>query len=277
MGSLLQTLYESSLGDEATSQIEILAGVTDGISSTLPLSDPLKGLSILYSPRSNLLPDLWDSSSFAPDIEQDKAASVSFLSNPLAGDTRALDVTLPLANTVFQNGRRSTLFASRWLKKPGHSLVHDITRQKQTQRVGPRGSSVDQAASFLPLLPLTAPRKIVAGLGNILRQVEVDGSPSPASKELEVLIPQVFDVRSERYGPSSSGPIGVWAWVIPPHVLGRENLSDLKVFQTHSSHPEAKLATEAVDVFSRLMSSGCRLHKIRKWNNATDVLYILTH
>lgn len=264
MGSLLQTLYESSLGDEATSQIEILAGVTDGISSTLPLSDPLKGLSILYSPRSNLLPDLWDSSSFAPDIEQDKAASVSFLSNPLAGDTRALDVTLPLANTVFQNGRRSTLFASRWLKKPGHSLVHDITRQKQTQRVGPRGSSVDQAASFLPLLPLTAPRKIVAGLGNILRQVEVDGSPSPASKELEVLIPQVFDVRSERYGPSSSGPIGVWAWVIPPHVLEKENLLDLKVFQTHSSHPEAELATEAVDVFSRLMSSGCRLHKIRK-------------
>lgn len=264
MGSLLQTLYESSLSNEATSQINILAGVTDGIPSTLPLSDPQRGLSILYSSRSSLLPDLWDSSSFSPGIEKDEVASVSFLSNPLAGDTRALDVTVPLANTVFQNGRRSTLFASRWLKEPNHSLVHNITRQKQTQLIAPRGSSVAHTAAFLPLMPLTAPRKILAGLGNILRQVEVDGSPSPASKELEVLIPQIFDARSNRYGPTSSGPIGVWAWVIPPHVVEKERLSHLKVFQTDSSQPESELATEAIDVFSRLISSGCRLHKIRK-------------
>ncbi|KAK7741952.1 hypothetical protein SLS62_010847 [Diatrype stigma] len=262
MGSLLQTLYESSLSSEEASQIDILAGVVDGIPSTLPLSDPHRGLSILYSSTSSILPNLWDPSSFSPETEQDKASSVSFLSNPLAGDPRTVDVTIPLANTIFQNGRRSTLFASRWQKGPSHSLVHEATRQKQTQKVAPRGTSVNHTLPFLPLLPLIAPRKIVAGLGNILRQVEVDGSPSPASKELEVLIPQIFDVREKRYGTSSSGPIGVWAWVIPPHVVETEKLLDLKVFKADSAYSEAELATEAVDVFSRLTSSGCRLHKI---------------
>lgn len=264
MGTLLQTLYEPSLNSEGTSQIDILAGVVDGITSTLPLSDPHRGLSILYSSTSSILPNLWDPSSFSPKTEQDKASSVSFLSNPLAGDTRTVDATIPLANTIFQNGRRSTLFASRWQKGSGHSLVHGFTRQKQTQNVTPRGTSANHTHPFLPLLPLIAPRKIVAGLGNILRQVEVDGSPSPASKELEVLIPQVFDVREKRYGASSPGPIGVWAWVIPPHVVETEKLLDLKVFSAESAYSEAELATEAVDVFSRLTSSGCRLHKICK-------------
>ncbi|RYP56692.1 hypothetical protein DL769_009882 [Monosporascus sp. CRB-8-3] len=72
----------------------------------------------------------------------------------------------------------------------------------------------------------------------------------------------MFDIRSKRHGPSSSGPIGVWAWVIPPHVVEAERLSDLKVFRANSSHSEAELATESAEVFSRLTSSGCRLHKI---------------
>ncbi|RYP72201.1 hypothetical protein DL771_004331 [Monosporascus sp. 5C6A] len=77
-----------------------------------------------------------------------------------------------------------------------------------------------------------------------------------------MLIPEIFDIRSKRHGPSSSGPIGVWAWVIPPHVVEAERLSDLNVFRANSSHSEAELATESAEVFSRLTSSGCRLHKI---------------
>ncbi|RYP68905.1 hypothetical protein DL770_008363 [Monosporascus sp. CRB-9-2] len=77
-----------------------------------------------------------------------------------------------------------------------------------------------------------------------------------------MLIPEIFDTRSKRHGPSSSGPIGVWAWVIPPHVVKAERLSDLRVFRANSSHSEAELATESAEVFSKLTSSGCRLHKI---------------
>ncbi|RYO76538.1 hypothetical protein DL766_002591 [Monosporascus sp. MC13-8B] len=77
-----------------------------------------------------------------------------------------------------------------------------------------------------------------------------------------MLLPEIFDIRSKRHGPSSSGPVGVWVWVIPPHVVEAESLSDLKVFRANSSHSEAELATESAEVFSRLTSFGCRLHKI---------------
>ena len=268
MGNLLQMLYGPSLGNERSAQIDLLAGVADGISSTLPFSDPRRGFSILYGSNGDFLPDLWDEGSFSPNIEPERGAHVSFLSNPLAGDCRPLDITLPLANTVFQNGRRSTLFASRWRREPGDALRLDYTRHKQTQRIAPRGSAVGHTTPSTPLLPLTAPRKIVAGLGNILRQVEVDGAATPASKELEVLIPQVFDARSKKHGSSfSSGPIGVWAWVIPAHVVEAERLRDLKVFPADASLSEAELATESVEVFSRLTSSSCRLHKICKYIN----------
>ncbi len=276
IGTLLQRLYGASLAREDTSQIDILCGVVDGIPSTLPLVNPQRGLSILYSSTSDILPDLWDENSFAPDIEQENTASISFLSNPLTDDTRSLEVTLPLANTIFQNGRQSTLFASRWRKEQGDRLALATTRWKQTQRVTPGGHSVEHTIPFIPLLPLTTPRKILTGLGNILRQVEVDGSPAPASKELELLIPEVFAVRSKRYGPSSSGPIGVWAWVIPPHVIAAEILSDLEVFQADSHQSEAELATKAEGVFAKLTSSGCRLHKICKRDNGAYILCLLT-
>ena len=272
MGSLLQTIYGPASGHETPSQIDLLAGVADGVSSPLPFGDPRRGFSLLYGSTGDILPDLWDESSFSPNIEPERGAYVSFLSNPLAGDCRPLDITLPLANTVFQNGRRSTLFASRWRRDSGDALSLDFTRHKQTQRVAPRGSAVGHTTPSIPLLPLTAPRKIVAGLGNILRQVEVDGAATPASKELEVLIPQVFDARSKRHGPSSSsGPIGVWAWVIPAHVVEAERLLDLKVFQSDAPLSETELAASSVDVFSRLASSSCRLHKICEYITIVEI------
>ena len=268
MGSLLQTLHGSSSGSDAPSQIDILAGVADGITTPLPFSDPQRGFSILYGSAGDILPDLWDESSFSPNIEPEKGAYISFLSNPLAGDCRPLDITLPLASTIFQNGRRSTLFASRWRKGPGEALRHELTSHKQMQRVAPHGSTVGHTKPSIPLIPLTAPRKITAGLGNILRQVEIDGAATPASKELEMLIPQVFEARSKRHGSSSAGPIGVWAWVIPPHVVEAEQLQDLQVFQAdNASLSESELAAKSVDVFSRLTSSCCRLHRICEYDD----------
>lgn len=45
--------------------------------------------------------------------------------------------------------------------------------------------------------------------------------------------------------------------------MEKHNLLGLKVFEAKLSQSEAELSLEAMDVFSELLSSGCRLHKIR--------------
>ncbi|KAL7627809.1 hypothetical protein AAE478_002004 [Parahypoxylon ruwenzoriense] len=262
MSGLLETLFKSNLGDKISTQdVDVLSAVTDGLTQSRLFGGPQTGLSILYGSAS-FLPDLWNPEDFGSNVNQDRESSVSFLSNPLAGDTRPLEITLPLANTIFQTGRRSTLFASKWKRSHNGSMTLATMEEKRTQRIRPHDLSADHTRPLLPLLPLTPPRKIVAGLGNIVRQVEVDGSVTPASKELESLIPKVFDARSKRDGLYSPGPIGVWCWVLPPHVLGTQDFLDLGIFQAELSQSEAEVSLEAMGVFSKLISSGCRLHKI---------------
>ncbi|KAI0022404.1 hypothetical protein F4780DRAFT_734096 [Xylariomycetidae sp. FL0641] len=262
MSNILKQLFQSTeKGQHSPNHIDLLVGVTDGLSPRQLLGEPQQGFSVIYGSTTNILPDLWKKNEVQA-VSEETAASVSFVTNPLAGDSRPLEITLPLANTVFQNGRRSTLLASRWQKSPEGSW--GLTRVDPTpmQKIAPGGFSVDHASPSVPLIPLTPPRKIVAGLGNIVRQVEVDGTATPASKELEALIPRVFEARDKQQDEPSMGPIGVWCWVIPPHVVKTKNLLSLPIFQPESARPEAELAAEVMNTFSELIPAGCRLHKI---------------
>lgn len=72
-------------------------------------------------------------------------------------------------------------------------------------------TSSGQSRITLPLVPVTPARRIVAGLGNILRQVDVDGRPTPASKELEEAIPLLLARRANK----RAAVVGVWAVVYP--------------------------------------------------------------
>ncbi|KAI1334011.1 hypothetical protein F5Y15DRAFT_403120 [Xylariaceae sp. FL0016] len=245
--------------------IDVLSGVVDGLGpqKRSSLGEPLSGFSILHGPTANILPGLWDPVSFdTTRHSQDTASSISFITNPLEGDTRPLEITLPLANTIFQNGRRSTLYASKWQNSQDGYTTTSSRNQKIAQSMSANGPAIKHASPKIPLIPLAPPRKIVAGLGNIVRQVEVDGNATPASKELEDLIPKVFESRLKQYRISSQGPIGVWCWVIPSHVIESMNLRDLHVFEPGSSQAELTLAMNSLGVFSRLLSTGCRLHKI---------------
>ncbi|OTB06427.1 hypothetical protein M426DRAFT_318840 [Hypoxylon sp. CI-4A] len=263
MSQMLQTLFnKNDTKQNKTEDINVLCAVTDGLIPRRLFNEPQTGFSILYGSASCMLPGLWDHTDFASNTDQDSESSVSFLANPLPKDIRPLEITLPLANTVFQNGKRSTLFASKWQHDSNGTLVCASVQDKRTQKIRHHTTSAGHISPVLPLLPLTAPRKVVAGLGNIVRQVEVNGSPTPASKELEGLIPKIFDIRAARDSSYTPGPIGVWCWVIPPHVVEKYNLLNINVFQAESSQSEAELSLKTMDVFSELVSSGCRLHKI---------------
>ncbi|KAI1481978.1 hypothetical protein F4774DRAFT_417336 [Daldinia eschscholtzii] len=263
VSGILESLFKpkTSLRDNSN-PIDVLCAVTDGLTPKRLFSEPCTGLSILYGSANDILPGLWSADDSGSNTSQDRESSVSFLSNPLRRDTRPLEITLPLANTIFQNGRRSTLFASRWQLDHDDSIMRTMIHEKQSQTIGLRATSGNHIKPFLPLLPLTPPRKIVAGLGNIVRQVEVNGTTTPASKELEAIIPKVFDTRAERDTSYSPGPIGVWCWVIPPEVVEKRDLLNIQIFGSGSSQSEAELSLEVMNVFSELLSSGCRLHKI---------------
>ncbi|KAI5925237.1 hypothetical protein F4810DRAFT_708623 [Camillea tinctor] len=267
MSTILETLFRSTRngGQANPLHIDVLAGVVDGISSNDLLGEPQAGFSILYGQTENILPDLWDGESLSLQATGESGtASIRFAMNPLEGDIRPLELTLPLANTVFQNGRQSTLSATRWESSPQGPITLKAANHKSTQSIFAYGDLANHTSSHIPLLPVTPPRKVIAGLGNIVRQVEVDGSATPASRELEVLIPKILDFRSKRHATASSGPVGVWCWVIPAHVAEAKKLFDVKILSIESlqSDSEAELAEKSIKVFSELLSAGCRLHKI---------------
>ncbi|KAI0391152.1 hypothetical protein F5Y17DRAFT_22848 [Xylariaceae sp. FL0594] len=262
MSTFLKTLLKSESATPADgSSLNILSGVTDGISSSDMSHDPRPGISVLRGRTDTILPGLWAEGDFE-NVTTDSVSAVSFATNPLARNTGTLKVTLPLANTVFQNGRRSTLFASRWDVGNDGSLNLRTRGAKAMQQINSIGHSVNHTSSTIPLLPLTPPRKIVASLGNIIRQIEVGGSATPASQELEAIIPKIFEERA-RHSPSATPkPIGVWCWVIPPRVVESTDFERLKLFQAGSSETEADIVSSSTELFSELLSSGCRLHKI---------------
>ncbi|ORY66321.1 uncharacterized protein BCR38DRAFT_339204 [Pseudomassariella vexata] len=264
MASFLKRLYSPQKLDEKDDlfTLDVISGVADGLSPSKLLGKPESGFSVLYGSQVSL-PDIFETDTVAsrgPDL----ASSISLV---LKSDKKAEprhEITMPLANTVFQNGQRSTLFATRWFWHSGlrKSPVLSKIVEKQHQRILAKLEMAQ--ATYIPLLPLTPPRKIVAGLGNIVTKVNVQGVVTTASQELEHLIPQLLDIRSKSDAAWTPGPIGVWAWVIPARVLESEKnlLFNLRVFQDHASEPEEKLTQEATRGYRKLLSLGCRLHKI---------------
>ncbi|KAI0478551.1 hypothetical protein GGR56DRAFT_327593 [Xylariaceae sp. FL0804] len=260
LSALLHALFRplSSHGARV-GDVDVLLGVTDGLSPRHLLSEPQTGFSILYGSASHILPDLWNPQGFE-DVSPDTKSTISFLTSPLDGNPKPLEITLPLANTIFKNGRRSTLSASMWESSSG--VFSEMGLQpKRTQRIG--AVDITEGDQYIwpmvPLIPITPPRKIVAGLGNIIRQVEVRGNSVPASMELETVITRIFQARAtgEKDGASSARPIGVWCWVIPPHVAQH---ADFGTF--HNGVLEATRGSDAMFRVQRLLSSECRLHRI---------------
>ncbi|KAK1832895.1 hypothetical protein QBC39DRAFT_403783 [Podospora conica] len=243
------------------SGLDVLAAAVDAIphlSTPTGAYTTTQGLSILHGPSASLLPDLW---SPTPTTSVSEKASLEFHLPPLPlpSDPRArpLRVTLPAALTLFANGRPHTVLASRWTTSPTASprLVDVAARSHAVIRPGPAASSSSRIV--LPLVPVTPARRVVAGLGNILRQVEVDGRPTPASKELEEAIPRLLAARAERGWERQA--VGVWAVVYP---AATEGVRFPGVVVGGSSGGEAEAAGEVEGMMGGLLARGGHVRKV---------------
>lgn len=272
----------------------LLAGVVDGLCARSPSRELQEGLSIQVGCLDGLLPGLWDDTSLS-DAAQSMSHSVADPDQPSSlsillprketGEDARVSVTLPLANTLFSNGRRSTLLASEWrLAAEFSNTPVEIVRsaEKHNQVVDlQRSFMFDQIQMQAPLVPITHPRKILEGLGNIIAKVQVNGEPYPASMELQTNIPRLIEARRAlAHSSPVSGAIGVWAMIYPRHMfLPREDMTrflrsvgglDLgsaigKLAFDMSNDPE-RLAWENEAVLRHSFFLGARLHKICELN-----------
>ena len=250
--------------------MDILVAVVDSVRVPQDFTDPppSEGLAIMTGDSAQeLLPDLWEEGTTAPenpgDIIKTDKASLEFHLPPITDDERPLHVTLPLANTVFTNGRPHTMFAARLTSEPETTptFTHLIEKSSQTILTG-RGPRYYSSISS-PLVPITQARKIVTGLGNILRQVEINGKPTGASKELEEYIPDFLEARSHPTNRVEERPLTVWAAIYPEGHFSpaQQPLSPLRA-QDGGTIQEEVYSKPFKSIMPSLLTSGCHIRQV---------------
>ncbi|KFY26361.1 hypothetical protein V493_04131 [Pseudogymnoascus sp. VKM F-4281 (FW-2241)] len=226
--SLLQTIFPATLD---AAEVETILGVVDGLvpSDISSLgSDRITpaegfGVSIIlrkpgdYQGERRLRQSAIDFRSSPTD-----SSSITVrVHDPIAveltkASQRHSDVTVPLANTTFRNGRTSTLLEVRWERSsPGSQFKQTRSNELESLTISDNFSGkLFESFTSIPLEPITETRHIASGLGNIVRTLtDASGKEIPASSELEA---SVVSYLSSRGLPEQT--VGVWALVFPGEV-----------------------------------------------------------
>lgn len=122
-------------------------------------------------------------------------------------------VTVPLANTIFQNGKPSFLQHTRWDVQDGEFTLSKKWDDKRFTTIYAFYGINKPLLSFLPARPVTPFRTIESGMGNIVREICFDeGDVGPASRELETVVSEI----SNSLGGST---VDIWALLVPNEVV----------------------------------------------------------
>lgn len=233
IADVLKTIFPFRQGlpasDSDATEVQTILAVVDGLCPSAPLSDEpqtAEGFSIMVCVGESRIPgydrkDLVDPGH--PETTQIPNITFHLYNGGSVKNTKTfIDVSMPLANTLFHNGRASTLFLGRWKRSPSDHIFHQIENSDKQSctiptdcsrlRLGPMKLGVDRK----PLLtPLTVPRRIASGLGNIVRQLaDADGKLLPASVELEKSVVSFLESKNL---PQQT--VSVWAWIIPAYLF----------------------------------------------------------
>ena len=217
--------------------------------------------------------------------KHERTVSFRFLSDVrrlLGGRRLPADVTvvkLPLANTIFQTGQRSTMFSAHWRKPLGAQLWKQEARQHFDHKsvflpVGKLNQICDMTHRHrrqqnitisMPLIPLTNSREVRASVGNIIREIGQAAEEElsfPASHELEQAVSSYFDER--RLPPSTAA---VWALVMPKAlVLAHQSALKLADQQVSDELQRAVRQKRGREVYNAvpflLICMGASLHRV---------------
>jgi hypothetical protein len=231
----------------------------DAIPNPADIGEPRSGFSFLLgAARHTNWTDAPSQGIQEADLAEsgDVRSTLVFPMPPLVYQAPPVNVTLPLANTVFTTGKVSTTLSGTW---------HGSSRSQSWTWSWPPGlpahmgeltipsplPAKSRGRVSIPLKSITAARKVISGLGNIVREVEIDGQACSASAELEAVIPRLLAEQE------NAGPMPVWALVIP------EDAPDVKNVLEISELLNSPASAESRDlIFKALLAHGCRFHKI---------------
>lgn len=232
----LKTIFpfrqEPPAPDSDATEVQTILAVVDGLSPSTPLfNEPLtaEGFSIMVCVGESRIPgydckDLVDPGH--PETTQIPNITFHLYDGGSIKNTSTfIDVAMPLANTLFRNGRASTLLLGRWKRSPSDHIFHQVENSEKQSCTIPTDCSrlklgrmkFDFGRKML-LTPLTVPRPIASGLGNIVRQLaDSYGNLLPASVELEKSVVSFLERKNL---PQQT--VSVWAWIIPAPLFHAE-------------------------------------------------------
>ena len=234
--------------------------------------DGSEGLSCVVLDSGSAAPDLWSlrpQSNERETMTIQQRCTLSFVFAPtnlhLSLPSTDVDVRqsivsrtlqLPVANTLFQNGKTSTLSAQRWQMQPSEGGADALTCVQETyvpeqtlcmssvfHNTGPE--IIESLDSHL--LPITPMRRVSAAIGNIIRRLSAENPAHPdtfASEELEKSISNAI-----KEGRIPAEQTGIWALVEPSsHAALRK-------------HSRVGMSDDSYQI-QRAVLDGCRLHKV---------------
>lgn len=184
-----------------------------------------EGFAFLHGRTGHILPNLWPVESSSKEEEESELLqlptppSITFASyqNQIP-NSPLTEAVVPPANTLFVNGKESTMFASKWHfndHRLGYQKVRSQEKQHQVINVFGRRLKTGFRPGYIPTIPLTPPRRIKSGLGNIIRELVFDGGVvGPASKELEANFNEYMSKTDGRHRQA-----GVWALITPSKII----------------------------------------------------------
>ena len=236
------------------------------------VEDGFEGISVAVLDSEAAAPDLWSPRKVSNERETmtiQQRCTLSFAlppcpsvrtqisSNSVSHPLVARSLQLPVANTLFQNGKTSTLFAQRWnLPFSKESTIEQIFSEKvwlsqQSVAMGDVFGDEGMRLQFdhlvhSHLVPITPARTITAAIGNIVRKIsvgDVSTEAAPASEELERAISTAI-----QQGQIPAQQAGVWALIRPKKYAALDGAA-----QTQGT---------VLDTIQYAILSGGRLHKV---------------
>ncbi|OQD87003.1 hypothetical protein PENANT_c006G05699 [Penicillium antarcticum] len=129
------------------------------------------------------------------------------------------EIGLRLANTVFVNGKETTISGTQWLRDSGSNEYILEQSVDLTSCMVTTSSQTVNTTLDLPLDQVSERRKVISSMGNILRQLgkstdPASNEPMPASSELEKELPRYIKERN-----IVDQRVSVWALVEKPELV----------------------------------------------------------
>ncbi|KAL3424710.1 v-type c subunit family protein [Phlyctema vagabunda] len=208
--------FSTSDSERLTARLEPAPPFTQFIRSSLEMT-ARRGLQITRMPTS------WSGEQLLNELSRfGTICNETIPTKAVSGGLNHLNVTMPLANTLFINGQHSTMHATQWeVKKRSSTKLKAVEKKHQVIRVDISATNnLPRIHESFPLIPLTEPRRIASGMGNIVRELDFgDQGCGPASRELEDNVDDYLEAtRDNQAQDTQREPLRIWAIVIPEHL-----------------------------------------------------------